>query len=200
MLVLLRSVLKSVCPKAQQKSRKLRLLTDRAAPFYRSGSSFFSVGLVDLNVVVALQTGAGRNRLPMMTFSFRPSSGSTLPLMAASVSTRVVSWKDAAERKDSVASAALVMPSRVRLAVAGRPPTSRPSVGLIEAEDVHQRAGQQVGVVGLLDLDLAQHLTHDDLDVLVGDFDTLTAVDRLDFLDEVVLYGLTPRMRSRSWG
>ena len=49
--------------------------------------------------------------LPMMTFSFRPASGSTLPLMAASVSTRVVSWKDAADRKESFARAALVMPS-----------------------------------------------------------------------------------------
>jgi len=49
--------------------------------------------------------------LPMMTFSFRPASGSTLPLMAASVRTRVVSWKDAADRKDSFARAALVMPS-----------------------------------------------------------------------------------------
>ncbi len=48
----------------------------------------------------------------MMTFSFRPASGSTLPLMAASVRTRVVSWKDAADRKESVARAALVMPSR----------------------------------------------------------------------------------------
>ena len=34
--------------------------------------------------------------LPMMTFSFRPISGSTLPLIAASVRTLVVSWKDAA--------------------------------------------------------------------------------------------------------
>ena len=58
----------------------------------------------------------------MMTFSFRPTSGSILPLMAASVSTRVVSWKEAAERKLSVARDALVMPSRIRLAMAGRPP------------------------------------------------------------------------------
>src|SRR5919204_309116 len=36
----------------------------------------------------------------MITFSFRPRSRSTLPLIAASVSTRVVSWKDAAESHD----------------------------------------------------------------------------------------------------
>ena len=47
---------------------------------------------------------------PMMTFSFSPSSRSTLPSIAASVSTLVVSWNDAAERKDSVASDAFVIP------------------------------------------------------------------------------------------
>ena len=46
----------------------------------------------------------------MMTFSFKPSSRSTLPSIAASVSTFVVSWKEAAERNDSVASEALVIP------------------------------------------------------------------------------------------
>src|SRR5207244_9690180 len=34
---------------------------------------------------------------PMMTFSFSPSSESLLPEIAASVSTRVVSWNDAAD-------------------------------------------------------------------------------------------------------
>jgi len=47
---------------------------------------------------------------PMMTFSFSPSSRSTLPSIDASVRTFVVSWKDAAERKDSVASDAFVIP------------------------------------------------------------------------------------------
>ena len=46
----------------------------------------------------------------MITFSFSPSSRSILPSIAASVSTFVVSWKDAAERNDSVASDAFVMP------------------------------------------------------------------------------------------
>ncbi len=46
----------------------------------------------------------------MMTFSFSPSSRSTLPSIAASVSTFVVSWNDAAERNDSVASDAFVIP------------------------------------------------------------------------------------------
>ena len=50
--------------------------------------------------------------MPMMTFSFRPSRWSTLPLMAASVRTLVVSWKEAADRKLSVAREAYVMPIR----------------------------------------------------------------------------------------
>ena len=46
----------------------------------------------------------------MITFSFSPCSRSILPSIAASVSTFVVSWNDAAERNDSVASDAFVMP------------------------------------------------------------------------------------------
>ena len=53
---------------------------------------------------------AGISR-PTITFSLRPSSVSTLPLTEASVSTRVVSWNDAAEMKERVCSEALVMPS-----------------------------------------------------------------------------------------
>src|SRR5436305_499393 len=42
--------------------------------------------------------------LPMITFSLRPSSESDLAEIAASVSTRVVSWNEAADSHDSVAS------------------------------------------------------------------------------------------------
>jgi hypothetical protein len=45
-----------------------------------------------------------------MTFSLRPRRLSTEPLMLASVRTRVVSWKEAAEMKESVENEALVMP------------------------------------------------------------------------------------------
>ena len=51
----------------------------------------------------------------MITFSFRPARRSILPSSAASVSTFVVSWKEAAERNESVASEALVMPKRIWL-------------------------------------------------------------------------------------
>ena len=47
------------------------------------------------------------------------------PLMAASVSTRVVSWKEAAARKLEVLSEALVTPSSTTSAVAGSPPSAR---------------------------------------------------------------------------
>ena len=42
--------------------------------------------------------------------------------MLASVSTRVVSWKDAAEMNESVESEALVMPRSSERPIAGRPP------------------------------------------------------------------------------
>jgi hypothetical protein len=60
----------------------------------------------------------------MITFSLSPSRWSTLPLSAASVSTLVVSWNDAAARKLSVLSEALVTPSSTGLAVAGSPPSA----------------------------------------------------------------------------
>src|SRR6266540_3093724 len=65
--------------------------------------------------------------LPMMTFSLRPMSWSLLPSIAASVSTRVVSWKEAADSQDSVASDALVMPSSSGRPLAGVPPRSSAS-------------------------------------------------------------------------
>ena len=58
--------------------------------------------------------------LPMMMFSLRPIMPSERPSMAASVSTRVVSWKEAAESHESVASEALVMPM-----ISGRPSAGR---------------------------------------------------------------------------
>ena len=67
---------------------------------------------------------AGINR-PTMTFSFRPRNSSRLPMMAASVKTRVVSWKEAAEMKLSVDNDALVIPNKMLLNVAGILPSAR---------------------------------------------------------------------------
>ena len=110
----------------------------------------------------------------MITFSFSPSSRSILPSIDASVSTLVVSWKEAAERNDSVASDALVIPRISGSNVAGsffsflarafsRSSTTRST----------SWPGQQLGLAGALDAHLLQHLADDQLDVLVVDLDAL---------------------------
>lgn len=66
---------------------------------------------------------AGIN-LPIITFSFRPTKGSIFPFIAASVRTLVVSWNDAADKKLSVAKAALVIPSNACSPLASSPPNS----------------------------------------------------------------------------
>src|SRR5690606_12622819 len=63
-------------------------------------------------------------------------------------------------------------------------------IHLAELELVHHQPRQQVGVAGVLDLHLPQHAGDDDLDVLVVDVDALAAVDRLDFVHQVLLHGL----------
>ena len=60
----------------------------------------------------------------MITFSFNPIKSSSLPLIAASVNTLVVSWNDAADKKLSVAREAFVIPNNALLPVAGRFPSA----------------------------------------------------------------------------
>ena len=62
--------------------------------------------------------------LPIITFSFRPCSLSLRQLIAASVSTRVVSWNDAADSHESVASDAFVIPISTGRPAAGSPPSA----------------------------------------------------------------------------
>ncbi len=124
----------------------------------------------------------------MITFSLKPRSLSTLPSVAASVSTRVVSWKDAAEMKLSVSSEAFVMPSSTGVASAGLPPCLDDAAVLrFEVEPVDLIAPEQRRVARIGDLHLAQHLAHDDLDVLVVNFDALEAVNLLHFVDQMLL-------------
>ena len=129
--------------------------------------------------------------LPMMTFSLSPIRWSLAPLMAASVSTRVVSWKDAAARKRRGVERRLGHAEqdglgRRRLAALGQDPV----VVLLEVEPVDELGRQQVDVARLVDADLAEHLPDDDLDVLVVDRHALAPVDLLDFLDQVALDGV----------
>src|SRR3546814_10493169 len=69
-----------------------------------------------------------------MTFSFRPLSVSILPWTDASVSTRVVSWNDAAEMNDRVWSEALVIPSSTGLPSASLRPSAA-ALALIRSEE-----------------------------------------------------------------
>ena len=122
----------------------------------------------------------------MITFSLQPRRWSTEPLMAASVSTRVVSWKDAAERKLSVDSDALVMPRSSGSALDGQTAHRHDlPVDLVEPVLLDHLVDQEVGVADLADLHAAEHLPDDDLDVLVVDLDALEAVDLLDLVDQV---------------
>ena len=124
----------------------------------------------------------------MMTFSFKPMRWSTLPLMAASVRTRVVSWKEAADRKESVAREALVMPMQdggigglPQLGLAVGDAGANLLVGGEHLVLVGQGADQQAGVAGVVHADLAQHLPHDDFNMLIVDIHALHPVDTLDF-------------------
>jgi len=70
------------------------------------------------HLILVCPVPAGISR-PTITFSFNPLSLSTLPLIAASVSTLVVSWNDAAEINEFVCSDALVIPNNILSTVAG---------------------------------------------------------------------------------
>ena len=89
------------------------------------------------------------------------------------------------EMNDSVESDALVMPSSIGSAMAGLPPRSITRC-VLALEDVllDLLVDQEVGVADVLDAHAAQHLPHDDLDVLVVDGDALQAVNLLDFVHE----------------
>ena len=130
----------------------------------------------------------------MMTFSFRPTRWSTLPLMAASVRTFVVSWKEAAERKDSVAKRSLGdthedqgLRRQLQIRLPRIDAGLDLGVGIVELEGVDDGAGQEIGIARLFDPDFPHHLADDDLDVLIVDINALLAVHSQDFLRQVFL-------------
>ena len=111
-----------------------------------------------------------------------------MPSIEASVSTFVVSWNDAAERNDSVASDAFVIPRISGSKVACSPFSFfTRDVLALEHDPVDELARQQLGLAGALDAHLLQHLADDQLDVLVVDLDALRLVDLLHLGDEVQL-------------
>ena len=69
---------------------------------------------------------------PIMTFSLSPNKKSSLPFIAASVNTLVVSWNEAADKNESVAKEAFVIPHKDLLPVAVAPPLdSYPQIHVI---------------------------------------------------------------------
>ena len=125
-----------------------------------------------------------------MTFSFRPYSLSTLPLVAAAISTRVVSWKEAAVRNESVLKQALVMPSSSWMYLAGfLPSCDQCFVGFDDGQLTDDVAGNEFAVAGFFDLNAAEHLADDDFKVLVGDVLALAGKDLQDFVHDVALSG-----------
>ena len=110
--------------------------------------------------------------------------------MAASVSTRVVSWKEAADSHESVASEALVMPiSSGRPSAGFLPSCTRRRLVSANTRWSDPLPGQEVRLAGLLDGDAAGHLPDDELDVLVVDRHALVAVHPLDLVHQVLLHG-----------
>ena len=70
--------------------------------FWISANLSSSCFLASLSQPIFVRPVPAGTNLPTITFSFKPSNLSTLPLIEASVSTLVVSWKDAAEINDLV--------------------------------------------------------------------------------------------------
>jgi hypothetical protein len=122
------------------------------------------------------------------------------------VRTFVVSWKEAADRNESVASDALVMPRMISSDCAVSPPASIRRFSLRELVRSTNWPGQVARVALLVDADLLEHLPDDQLDVLVVDVDALGLVDLLDLVDQVDLdpgrrsSGVAPPCESSSCG
>jgi hypothetical protein len=109
-----------------------------------------------------------------------------LPEIDASVSTRVVSWNDAAEMNESVDSDAFVIPSSSGRPVAGRSAVGDHALVLFhEAEAIDLLLDEELRIAHVLDLHPAHHLPDDHLDVLVVDVHALQPVDLLDLVDEI---------------
>jgi hypothetical protein len=106
--------------------------------------------------------------------------------MAASVRTRVVSWKEAADKKLSVSRAALVMPRTSGCTTAGRLPASKAAWFSSVKRSTETRVPGSIEVSPpSMTTTLAEHLTDDDLKVFIGNADTLSGVDLLNLLEHV---------------
>src|SRR6266705_2611459 len=77
---------------------------------------------MELHLAMEVEACSGRDDVAHDDVFLEAAQKSTRDIVAASVRTRVVSWKEAALRKLSVSSEALVMPSSTGWASAGLPP------------------------------------------------------------------------------
>jgi hypothetical protein len=131
------------------------------------------------SLYLGIPVPAGMRR-PINTFSLRPRSSSFLPSSAACVRTLVVSWKDAADRNDSVVSDALVIPSNKALALAGcRPSAIRRSFSPRNSAFYEDRVTRR------RNLNFLQHLANDNFNVLIINFHTLKAINFLNFISNI---------------
>jgi hypothetical protein len=92
----------------------------------------------------SLAAGAGRDQAADDDVFLQAFQRVGLACTAASVSTRVVSWNEAAEMNERVCSEALVMPSSTGWPVAGFLPSARSWRSLVELDRVDLLALQQV--------------------------------------------------------
>ncbi len=103
--------------------------------------------------------------------------------------TLVVSWKDAADRKESVARDAFV--STEKRDFSGRRLKTfffHSCVRLIEFALRIQGSGKKLRISRLIDFHLAQHLAYDYFDMLIVDIYALHLIYTLNFFDEILVY------------
>jgi hypothetical protein len=140
-----------------------------------------------MSVVGTASARRCRDQLPDDDVLLQPEQPVDLAFDRGVGRTFVVSWKDAAERKDSVASDAFVIPRISGSEVACSFFAFLTRVFSRSSTIFHELAGQELGVAVVLDPTPFSICPDDELDVLVVDLDALRLVDLLHLADEVQL-------------
>ena len=124
----------------------------------------------------------------MMMFSLSPISSSLAPRIAASVRTRVVSWKRRRRDERLRRETGLGDSEKQRLRRRRRfLLLLRLLVGVAEGLLVDVLALEELGLAGLEHAHLLQHLPDDHANVLVVDLHALQAVNLLHFVEQILL-------------
>ena len=148
-------------------------------------------------IAILLEAAAGRNQASDdHVFLQAQEACLPCPLIAASVNTRVVSWNEAAEIKLSVVNAAFVIPRRTGFPSAGLPSFFKTrSFSSSNTKLAHLTARQEFRVARIFDPHFPQHLTNDDLNVLVVDRSPLQPIHILHFVHQILLQFVRARAR-----